>query len=111
MNNSITKINKISGTNKVGASPLNGCNINQQNPKGEKHDRFSFISHGMAAKPLVSDRCRFYESIHLSAMDSVGKTEKNKRQKAQEQRQKQKQKQKAQAIGVSICCNQTIKAS
>lgn len=81
--------------------------INKYILKGEQHDRFSFIFHGMAVQPLVADRWRFCEAIHLSTMDSVGKTEKNKGQKAQ----RQKQSQKAQAIGVSICCNQTIKAS
>lgn len=121
MNNLILKINKIqseiSEMNELKRLSLDSCIINQKNPKGEKHDGFSFVFHGMAAKPLVADKCGFCKSVLLSRakMDSAGKaektidfeTEKHKGQKAQ----RQKQSQKAQAIGVSICCKQTIKAS
>lgn len=95
----------INNSKKARVLSLNNF-LNKKILKGE-HDGISFIFHGMAVQPLVADRWRFCEAIHLSTMDSVGKTEKNKGQKAQ----RQKQSQKAQAIGVSICCNQTIKAS
>lgn len=104
--------------NKARAWLLNDYAINEKFLTGEKHDGISFVLHnGMAAKPLVADRCRFYESIHLSqAMHSAGKVEKTidfetKKHKEQKAQEKKAQKQKAQAIGVSICCNQKIKAS
>ncbi len=76
--------------------------LNKKILKGE-HDGISFFFHGMAAKPLVTDRCVL--SVHLSR-DSAGKIEKT----IDFETEKHKG-QKAQAIGVSICCNQTIKAS
>lgn len=106
----------INNSKKARVLPLNNFLNKNIIKKGEKHDGISFVLHGMATKPSGADRWRFYESIHLShTADSAGKiektidfeTEKRKGQKAQRQRQKAQ----AQAIGVSICCNQTIKAS
>ena len=86
--------------------------IDEKNLKGEQHDGFSFVFHGMAAKPPVVDRCRFCGSIHLSkAIHSAGKVEKTIDFETKKHKEQKAQKQKAQAIGVSICCNQKIKAS
>ena len=73
------KLNLNINNSKARVLPLNNF-LNKNKFKKGEYDGISFVLHnGMAAKPLVAGRCRFCESIHLSTMDSVGKTEKNKR--------------------------------